>query len=146
VGEGWSNDWDFARLGAISDVPGSLVWQEGVDKTLGEDFGLDDVGSSPDALVAFLKDHPDLEVGPVTPVTVDGAQGLTVDVTPKRGLQGLFVTTPYAPQTSAGSKDRYIIVEVANTTVLFQITSDKAADFEAYMTRVQPIIDSIHWQ
>jgi hypothetical protein len=145
IADGWSNDWNFPRIGLFGNQPGSFVWMTQV-------FAADDslqiiqVAHDPAGIVAFLRKRPGISVGPETPVTIDGASGLQVDVTASRRINVILGANPTAPQVQANSKARYVIVDRNGSTVVFIAMADKVADFDAIMAQAQPMLDSITWR
>lgn len=146
VGDGWSNDWNYPKIGALSNAQGSFVWMTGVFSVDEKSMANVKLSNVPADLAAFLKEKKGLSVADPTPVEIDGAPGLQVDATATRRLNFVFVTTPIGPQTQANSASRYYLVDHDGTTVVFIAAADDKANTDAFMTEVQPMVESIAWR
>ena len=119
------------------------------------------VGGTAADLVAFLTHHPALDATKPQPIEIGGLQGSMVDVQLKStwtrscpGLSGPFALTfTYkggTPSTvwndtgtNAGTKDRYIVLDLGQgRPLLIQISAPSSADFDALLPNAMQVVDT----
>ena len=107
--------------------------------------------------LSWLQRHPTLQTSEPVPVSVGGASGMQMDVmlgsstldSYPRDLCGKQPCVPLYPMrdesgivSGEGWKDRFVIVEVANQTVLIDIAAP-AAKFDEFLPKARKLLKSI---
>jgi hypothetical protein len=110
--------------------------------------------------VSWFQSHPNLDTSKPIPVSVGGASGMRIDVTPAstpedypRDVCGEQSCVPlYKGSTSEstivsgeGFKDRFVIVDVGGETVVIDVAAptDK---FDEFLPKAQEVLDTVEWK
>jgi hypothetical protein len=109
--------------------------------------------------VSWFQRHPNLETSKPVPVSVGGASGMRIDVrassTPENYPRKICVGEPCVPLypigdgssviISEGYKDRFVIVDVGDQTVLVD-DSARTDRFEEFLPKAQEVLDTVEWK
>jgi uncharacterized protein YjbI with pentapeptide repeats len=96
--------------------------------------------------MSWLQKHPDLATSNSGSVTIGGVPGRKIDVTTtSKKVIPLFPSDQSEFYSQAGSKDRLLIVDVADETVLINIYSP-ADQFDKWRPKAMETIDTMEWQ
>jgi hypothetical protein len=109
--------------------------------------------------VSWFQSHPNLDTSKPVPVSVGGASGMQIDVTPSSTPQndpkkfcGEEPCVPLYPLSdgsgiisSEGYKDRFVIVDVGGQTVLVDVAA-RADKFDAFSPKAQKVLDTAEWK
>jgi hypothetical protein len=142
VGAGWTNSLAGINAGQITreDSPGRMGfgWATGMVAEDGTQ-----VGKTTDALLAYLAARPGITMSPATPVTIGGMPARSIDFTSSQDF--LMRVGKSGVSFGPGEKVRAIFVDVDGVVVLLALESYTPTSFDADMTAMQPILDSIVW-
>lgn len=101
---------------------------------------------SADGWMSWLQSHPGLDATNAAPVNIGGAPGHRIDVTT---TSTQFVPLyPTSRDTVGGAqewKDRFFIVDVAEETVIIDVTAP-AAEFDAWLREVKKSKGTVEWK
>jgi uncharacterized protein YjbI with pentapeptide repeats len=108
--------------------------------------------------VSWFQSHPNLDTSKPIPVSVGGASGMRIDVTPAstpedypRDFCGERPCIPLYPsgETTILSyekfKDRFVIVDVGGETVIIDVGT-QADRFDEFLPKVQKVLDTVEWK
>jgi uncharacterized protein YjbI with pentapeptide repeats len=109
--------------------------------------------------VSWFQKHPNLDTSKPVPVRVGGASGMRIDVTvtstpenyPKNFCGGQPCVPLYALSGEngiigyEGYKDRFVIVDVGNETVLIDAAAP-TDNFDEFLPKAQKVLDSVEWK
>jgi WD domain, G-beta repeat len=108
--------------------------------------------------VSWFQRHPNLDTSKPVPVSVGGASGKRIDVTyastPEnypRDYCGEEPCVPLYPTSESGIvsydgwKDRFVIVDVGEETVLIDVAAP-AETFDAFFPKAQKVLDTVEWK
>ena len=105
------------------------------------------IGPGTAGFVAFLGQFKGFTVSAPGPAVVDGVTGIQVDVeTNETAAHGMFQIKADVYNLDPGEKARFVMLEKDGTTVIFIIDAFKAAEFDAFLTKAQPVLDSVTWE
>ena len=146
ITEPWTNDRRYADGGSISLGDAAVLWASGVSAGTVADKEVA-IGPGPAGFVAFLGQFKGFTLSAPEPAVVDGVTGIQVDVeTNGTAAPRIFQITDDVFNLDAGEKARFILLEKDGTTVIFIIDAFKAAGFDAFLTKAQPVLDSVTWE
>jgi hypothetical protein len=158
-------DWYASNRGDVArEIRGIYVMSRmgAFDHTPTCDAGaLERVGRSPDALVAWLEDHPALVPATAQDITIDGRAAQMIDVslvpgwtggcpgdsTPRAILFGLDGEGADGRQWGPmeGMKQRYVLFDLDGDTILIAIGSS-ADRFDEFIAEAMPILESFTFE
>jgi hypothetical protein len=146
ITEPWTNDRRYADGGGVSLGDAAFFWASGVSAGTvdGNEVA---IASGPAGFIAFLGQFKGFTLSEPGPAVVDGVTGVQVDVeTNGTPAPQIFQITDDVFNLDAGEKARFILLEKDGTTVIFIIDAFKAAGFDAFLTKAQPVLDSVTWE
>jgi len=144
--ETWTNDRRYADGGGISLGDAAFLWGSGVvaGTVDGNEVA---IAPGPAGFIAFLGKFKGFTLSEPVPVVADGVTGIQVDVeTNDTAASGIFQIKDDVFNLDAGEKARFILIEKDGTTVILIIDAFKAAGFDAFLTKAQPVLDSLTWE
>jgi hypothetical protein len=146
ITETWTNDRRYADGGSISLSDAAFLWASGVSAGSVADNEVA-IEPGPAGFVAFLGKFKGFTLSAQGPAVVDGVTGIQVDVETKgTAAPGIFQIKEDVFNLDAGEKARFILLEKDGTTVIFIIDAFKAAGFDAFLTKAQPVLDRVTWE
>ena len=146
ITEPWTNDRRYADGGSISMGDAAFLWASGVSAGTVADKEVT-IGPGAAGFVAFLGQFKGFTVSAPAPAVVDGVTGIQVDVeTNATAAPGMFQIKNDVFNLDAGEKARFVLLEKDGTTVIFIIDAFKAAGFDTFLTKAQPVFDSVTWE
>ena len=114
---------------------------------------------APEDMIAWLREHPNLEAGEPVPVTVGGVSGTQLDVEVSSVLRDYPEGCP-VPCVNAwprsdergerefvfflGDKGRHIVLNVEGETVIVSIEAPEEK-FEEFLPEAQEVLDTVEW-
>jgi hypothetical protein len=107
-----------------------------------------------DEWASWFQRHPNLETSNPAPVSVGGASGMRIDVTPLSKLknypQDFCEEEPCVPLYSAMRayskwKDRFVIVDIESETVIIDVSAP-AGKFDEFFPKAQKVLDTVEWE
>lgn len=141
LGAGWTNSLAGINAGQLSKgkpMTTLFGWSTGLTADGA------DIGKTTDSLLGFFASRPDITVSAPTAVMIGGMPGRSIDFTLSKGE--IFMRSGKSGGGfQTGEKVRAIVVDVNGAVVLLAIEALDPKDFDAEMTAVQPILDSIVW-
>jgi hypothetical protein len=147
-GDDWINDRDWPHGGSVTKGASSaFLWASGVTEGL-VDGQIVEIGPTPADFVEHLGRFEGFTVSAATPVTIDGVDGFSVDVTTNEsGAPGLFALPEDQFNLAPGEKARFIVLDKDGQTVILMVDAFEEGDFDSFATEVaQPILDGLTWQ
>ncbi len=146
ITEPWTNDRRYADGGGLSFGDAAFLWASGVSAGTVADSEVA-IGPGPAGFVAFLGQFEGFTLSEPGPAVVDGVTGIQVDVeTNGTAAPHFFQITDDVYNLDAGEKARFILLEKDGTTVIFMLDAFKAAGFDAFLAKGQPVLDSVAWE
>jgi hypothetical protein len=108
-----------------------------------------------DEWVSWFQRHPNLETSKPAPVSVGGAFGMRIDVTPVSKLENYpqdfcdekpcSVPLYSAIRSAVDWKDRFVIVDVESETVIIDVSAP-AGKFDEFLPEAQKVLDTVKWE
>jgi hypothetical protein len=102
-----------------------------------------------DKWASWFQEHPNLETSELKPVSVGGAPGILIDVTdvslPENSSDvPIFVTNSAILMVSPERKERFLILDVGEETVVINVSapSDK---WQESFSKAQALLDTMEW-
>jgi hypothetical protein len=124
----------------------AFLWASGVSAGTVADKEVA-IGPGAAGFVAFLGQFKGFTLSASGPAVVDGVTGIQVDVeTNGTAAPGIFQIKDDVFNLDAGEKARFVLLEKDGTTVILIIDAFKAAGFDAFLTKAQPVLDSVTWE
>jgi hypothetical protein len=124
----------------------AILWASGVTAGTVADKEVA-IGPGTAGFVAFLGQFKGFTLSAPGPAVVDGVTGIQLDVeTNGTAAPGMFQIKNDVFNLDAGEKARFVLLEKDGTTVIFIIDAFKAAGFDAFLTKAQPVFDSVTWE
>ena len=80
---------------------------------------------------------------------VGGASGMRINVTAFSKLENYpqdFVSLYSRIGSSADSKDRFIMVDVEGRTVVIDVGTASAGEFDEFLPKAQKVLDTVEWK
>ena len=146
IAEPWTNERRYADGGGISLGEAAFFWASGVSAGTVDGTGVA-IEPGPAGFLAFLAKFEGFALSEPGTATVDGVSGIQVDVeTKETAAQQIFEIQFDVFNLDAGEKARFILLDKDGTTVIFIIDAFKAADFDAFLSKAQPLLDSVTWE
>jgi len=112
------------------------------------------VPDNADEWASWFQRHPNLETSNTAPVSIGGASGMRIDVTPSPKLdnypQDFCDSKPCVPLYSAITssvnwKDRFATVDIGGMTVVIDVSAP-ASKFEEFLPKAQKVLDTLEWK
>lgn len=105
------------------------------------------IAPGPAGFIAFLGQFKGFRLSEPGPAVVDGVTGVQVDVeTNGTAAPQIFQITDDVFNLDAGEEARFVLLEKDGTTVIFMLDAFKAAGFDAFLAKAQPVLDSVTWE
>jgi hypothetical protein len=146
IAEPWTNERRYADGGGISLGEAAFFWASGVSAGTVDGTGVA-IDPGPAGFLAFLAKFEGFTLSEPGTATVDGVSGIQVDVeTKETAAPQIFEIQADVFNLDAGEKARFILLDKDGTTVIFIIDAFKAADFDAFLAKAQPVLDSVTWE
>jgi hypothetical protein len=147
VPDGAMNDRAWTHGGEISVGSGAfLEWGTGFTGATGP--GAKSVAPPKTAaeMVAFLRSFKKFIVTAPAPITVDGRNGTTIDVTTNVDAPDLLQIPEDSFNLDSGEKIRLFLFDIDGDVVMILEEVPQARDFEKNIASIKPMVDSIAWQ
>jgi hypothetical protein len=146
ITETWTNDRRYPDGGSVSLDDAAFLWASGVSAGTVDGTGVA-IEPGPAGFLAFLAKFEGFTLSEPGTATVDGVSGIQVDVeTKEMAAPQIFEIQADVFNLDAGEKARFILLDKDGTTVILIIDAFKAAGFDAFLAKAQPLLDSVRWE
>jgi hypothetical protein len=110
----------------------------------GTDEDVDAAGLTPEQVIGVFRDHGDIDLGPATPYSIGGIDGLAADMSTESPAVEAFGGPAGDLQLDPAYEGRTVFLTVGDAPLLVMVFAPRGQLAEAW-AESQPIIDSITW-
>ncbi len=146
ISDTWRNERKYADGGSISQGDAAILWASGV-KSGTADGAEVNIAAGSAGFIAFLGQIDGFTMSAPSPTLIDGVDGVQVDVeTNATDATGIFSIENDMMNLAPGEKVRFILLDKDGTTMIFMVDAFQSADFETFLAKAQPVVDSLTWE